>query len=297
MSKRPCSSQASKSEIEIKRQKRSNSSPSNEVSADDKVVLNVLLNCEETKSSETKQVHFQSLPTTPLEIKKKIEEDFSIPSCVQTLHYQSMILKDSDQLQHTHFRSGDTVTIDYPIEAECEVVQKVIKWLKELLDLLNSIKENISSLDIKERDLLMSSNIHKIKNLVQVGDRNGIIANLSVSLFDSCGDKVKETNRFYFQQEGGLDTLMKVYSILVSREWGDLGMDKMYHGYLEGKCSLAVCNYIASVTIAFRSHVIRLGGLEMCTTTLLRRRLRRGDNIHNTTIYNTLHHALFAILK
>ena len=77
MSKRPSSSFA---ETGIKRQK------------EDHVVLNVLLNCELSKSSETKQAHFQSLPTTPLEIKKKIEEDFSIPSCVQTLHYQSMIL-------------------------------------------------------------------------------------------------------------------------------------------------------------------------------------------------------------
>ena len=50
-------------------------------------------------------------------------------TCVQTIHYQSMILKDSDQLQHTHFRSGDTFNVDYPIEAECEVVQSVIKWL------------------------------------------------------------------------------------------------------------------------------------------------------------------------
>ena len=109
----------------------------------DKTVLNVLLNCEQTKSSQTKQVHFQSLPTTLLEIKKKTKEDFSIPSCFQTLHYQSMILKDSDQLQHT--RSGDTFTVDYPIEADCKMTQTVIKWLKELLIKLNSIEENISS--------------------------------------------------------------------------------------------------------------------------------------------------------
>lgn len=96
----------------------------------------------------------------------------------------------------------------------------------------------------------MSSNIQKIKNLVQVGDMDGIIGDLCVSLFASSGDK-KEMNRIYFQQEGGLDMLMKVYNILVSKEWGDLGIDKKYHSYLEGKCSLAVCNYVATVT--FRS--------------------------------------------
>ncbi len=109
-------------------------SPRKKAPAEDKIVLNVLLNCELTKYSETKQIHFKSLPTSPLEVRKKIEEDFSIPSCIQTLHYQSVILKDSDQLQNTHFRSGDTFTVDYPIEAECEMVQDVLKWLKELFE-------------------------------------------------------------------------------------------------------------------------------------------------------------------
>ena len=159
-------------------------SPGKEVPAEDEVVLNVLLNCEVTKSSETKQVHFKSLPTTPLEIKKKIEEDFSIPSCVQTLHYQSMILKDSDQLQHTHFRSGDMFTVDYPIEAECEMAQNIIKWLKELLELLKSVDENVTSPD-EENVLLMSSKFQRVRNLILRGERDDTINVLSLTLFFS----------------------------------------------------------------------------------------------------------------
>ena len=121
-------------------------------------------------------LHFQSLPTTPLEIKKKIEEDFSIPSCVQTLHYQSMILKDSDQLQHTHFRSGDTFTVDYPIEAECEMVQNVYKWLKELCDLLESIEEHTLSPDEEK-------NLKKIENLIIEGEEDDTIKALVLIFF------------------------------------------------------------------------------------------------------------------
>ena len=135
------------------------------IAEEDQVVLNVLMNCEETKSSKTKQVHFKSLPTAPLEIKKKIEEDFSIPSCIQTLHYQSMILKDSDQLQHTHFRSGDTFTVDYPIEADCKIAQNVLKWLNQLYDLLKSIEECVSFSD-EEHDLLLSSNFQEMRSLM-----------------------------------------------------------------------------------------------------------------------------------
>ena len=261
---------------------------------DNKVVLNILLNCEETRLSETKQVHFKSLPTTPLEIKKKIEEDFSIPSCVQTLHYQSMTLKDSDQLQHAHFRSGDTFTVDYPIEAECEMAQNVIKWLKKLHEVLWSIKESISFGD-KEKDLLMSSNNQKIESLILEGNRSDAIRDISVTLFSPYGDKKKMMNHFYFHQEGGLDLLMKVYGMVVNKEWGDLGIDKEHHIFLERKCSMAVANYVETTPLC--RQVVQLGGLEMCTTTLLRRQLWGDDVILDTHMYNLLGYAHIALCK
>ena len=259
---------------------------------DTTIVLNVSLDCEQTKSSETKQVHFKSLPTTPLEIKKKIEEDFSIPSCIQTLRYQSMILKDSDQLQDTHLRSGDTFTVDYPMEADCKMIQNVIKWLKELHELLKSIEENISFPD-EENDLLMSSNVRKIEDLILVGEKDGIIEALAYTLFSTRKDK-KLMNRFYFQWEGGLDMLMKVYGILISKKWGDVGIEENFHIHLENVCSTAVCNFS---TLQFQRQVIQLGGLEMCTTALLRKRVGGDESTLTPRIYETLDSALTALLK
>ena len=260
---------------------------------EDKVVLNVLLNCELTKSSETKQVHFKSLPTTPLEIKKKIEEDFSIPSCVQTLHYQSMILKDSDQLQHTHFRSGDTFTVDYPIEAECEMVRNVIKWLKELYEVVKSIEENISSPD-EESNHLISSNFRKIQNLIQEGDRDDTIAALSLTLLLPYTNKVKLMNKFYFQLEGGLDTLMKIFGILVNNEWGALGIDRESHVYLEHICSHTVSNF--GQTHPLLCQIVHLGGLEICTTMLLRRKSWGAEYISND-LFSNLDYSLSVLSK
>jgi hypothetical protein len=281
MSKRPTSSShANLSDTEIKRQK------------EDQVVLNVLLNCELTNSSETKQVHFQSFPTTPLEIKKKIEEDFSIPSCVQTLHYQSMILKDSDQLQHTHFRSGDTFTVDYPAEAECDMIQNVLKWLKELCDLLKCVDERSLSPD-EEKNILFSSSLifQKIENLIMEGEENDIIEALSLSLFYPYGDKKKLMNSFYFRQEGGIDMLVEVYAIVVSKEWGQLGIDNRLHIYLEGKCSQAINNYAETTPLC--RQIVQLGGLETCTKALLRRQLwgSGDDGTLDNLVYTTLRNA------
>ena len=246
-------------------------SPGKEVPSEDKVVLNILLNCELTKTSETKQVHFESFPTTPLEIKKKIEEDFSIPSCVQTLHYQSMILKDSDQLQRTHFRSGDTFTVDYPIEADCEIAQNAMKWLKELHDLLKSIEDNGSPSN-EDGDLLISSNLHKIDSLIREGEKDQTIGTLYKVLFLPFDSKKKLMNCFYFHQEGGLDVLMKIYGILVSKEWGDLGIKKGFHIYLESVCSLTINSYARSFLL--KRQVVQLGGLEICTAALLKTQLQ-----------------------
>ena len=259
---------------------------------EDQVVLNVLLNCEVTKTSETKQVQFQSLPTTPLEIKKKIEEDFSIPSCVQTLHYQSMILKDSDQLQHTHFRSGDTVTVDYPIEAECKMAQNVIKWLRQLYDVLKSIEERISS-PHTAKDL--SSICRKLKHLLLMGENDNTIETLSVSLFCPRREEKKMMNRSYFHQEGGLEVLMKVYGILVSKEWGNLGFDKKYHVYLERKCCRAVVNYGRS--FRFKRQIVQLGAVEMYATTLLRKQLQGDDGTLDSVIYTMLMCAAYGFSK
>jgi hypothetical protein len=262
----------------------------------DQFVLNVFLNCEVTKTSEIKQVHFQSLPTTPLEIKKKIEEDFSIPSCVQTLHYQSMILKDSDQLQHTHFRSGDTVTVDYPIEADCKVIQNVIKWLKELSELLKSIEEvEKSSSSDEESDQLKSSNIHKIITFLLKGEGDGTVDALTRSLFFPYGDKTKLMNKFYFQQECGMDMLMKIYDILVRKELSDPGLDSESQiiMYLEHTCCDAIWGYVE--TFSLRRQVVKLGGLEMSTTTLLRRRLVEDGSTLDTRVYNTLRSARYVV--
>ena len=284
MSKRPSSSFA---ETGIKRQK------------EDLVVLNVLLNCELSKSSETKQAHFQSLPTTPLEIKKKIEEDFSIPSCVQTLHYQSMILKDSDQLQNTHFRSGDTFTVDYPAQAECKVIQKVIQWLKELYELLKSIEENLSCSDKveseEEHDQLMTSLVSKIEDVIDEGENSGLIEALSATLFAPWGDKEKLTNCFYFQQEGGVNVLTKIYGILVDKEWGDLGIDGEDHMYLEGVYCQSITNYGHTSTLL--REVVQLGGLEMCMKTLLRRQLRGDECDPNGQTYDVLVNSLSLLWK
>ena len=96
-------------------------------------------------------------------------------------------------------------------------------------------------------------------------------------------------NGLYFRQEGGVDVLMKVYAIVVSKEWGELGIDSGLHMHLERGCSQAVANYAETVPLC--RHIVQLGGLEMCITTLLRRQLWGDDGILDNDVYATLRNA------
>ena len=182
-------------------------------------------------------------------------------------------------------------TVDYPMEAECELTQTVIQWLKELCELLKSIDK----IPGEESDLLMASNFRKIEDLIIKGERGGILRGLSVSLFSPFGDKKTLMNKFYFQQEGGLNMLMKVYGVLVSKEWGKLGIDKNLHIHLEIHCCQATCNY--AETSSLKRQVYQLGGLEMSIATLLRRRLQGNRKVLDTVIHATLEVAVYTMGK
>ena len=205
-----------------------------------------------------------------------------------------MTLRDSDQLQRTQFRSGDTFTVDYPIEAECEMTTNVVKWLKELHDLLKLVEESISFPD-KRDDLLVSSNARKIENLILEGEKDGIPVALTATLFKPLEDKKKLMNQFYFHNQGGPDVLMKIYGIVTSKKWGDLGADKRLHIYLEQMCSMAICNY--GDPFPLRQQIIHLGGVEMCTTSLLRRKMQGDSTVLDTQIHKALRSALFALCR
>ena len=260
----------------------------------DTVLLNIVLSCELTKSSETKQLYFKSPPSTPLAIKKRIEEDLSIPSCVQTLRYQSVILKDSDELQHTHFRSGDTFTVNYPTKGNCEMVKSVIQWLRDILELFQAIEE-VDSLPDKEKDPLLSTHLRKTEDLILSGERNGTLFDLCNNLFCPWKDKRTYVNQLHFHHEGGLDVLMKVYGLLVSKDWGDFGIDSESHLHLERHCVDAITNYTQTSPLC--RQVIQLGGLEMCLKTLLRKKVGRSEIYHGSLIQTVIESALYAVCK
>lgn len=270
-----------------------------EVLSENATVLNIVLDCELSKSSETRQIRFDSSPTTPLDIKEKVEEEFSIPSCIQTLHYQTVLLRDSDNLrQHTHFRSGDTFNVHYLTKGDCSRVHAVIEWLKGLLGLLQAIKTSESSADDANKAIALGHLFVRTEDLILSGMRDGVAQDLCLHLFYPWKDKRTYVNKLDFHHKGGLDVLMKVYDLMVEKDWGDIGINSEFHLYLECLCSQAVANY--TQTFMLRRQIVQLGGLEMCIKTLLRRKVRRNGGCvirPDSLMKSALEIALYAVCK
>ena len=159
---------------------------------------------------------------------------------------------------------------------------------------MNAVEETISSSN-EEDNQLMPSLVAKIEDLIAEGENFDLIEALSGTLFSPWGEKEKLINCLYFQQEGGIDVLMKVYGILVSKEWGELGIDEEYHMYTEVVCCRAIFNY--GHTNALLRQVVQMGGLEMCMKTLLRRQFRGDECNPDSQEYSGLFYSLSLLCK
>ena len=98
----------------------------------DSTVFHLQLNCTSRKSTDSKILSLNSFPNSTLELKQAIESNFSIPICVQSVSYQLAPLSDGDSLLERRIRSGDTLSVSYLCEADCQLIREVIEWLKNV---------------------------------------------------------------------------------------------------------------------------------------------------------------------
>lgn len=166
---------------------------------EESVEFHLQLNCTSRKASENKTLTLSSFPASVLELKKAIEAKFSIPACVQSVSYQLAPLTNKDSLKKNCIRSGDTLSISYLCEAECRLIDEVIKWLRS------------SSLAVRcggaSADELIWRGIHA-----------GYLETLPIELFDWLSPKAY-SNKLYFESVGGLTVLVNLYRYLAGRKW------------------------------------------------------------------------------
>ena len=107
---------------------------SSSTTQDEDITFKLQLNCIARKSSKIQTLRLNPFSPAVQDIKKAIESEFSIPTCVQTLRYQSMTLPDEGSLLDAcgYIRMGDVLTVDYSCEADVTKINTIITWIQRV---------------------------------------------------------------------------------------------------------------------------------------------------------------------
>ena len=226
----------------------------------------VELVCEERKTTEVKILTLESQPRIFLDVKNAIEEEFSIPVCVQTLLHQSNPVADSDTLESCYVRSGDTFQVTYPIEGECEKALEVETWLRQLADTFRShitVKETSPEGTLFQLD---KTGYPLCADLMSGYYYTSLARELSLNLVFPWTNRTKYVNKLHLDSHGVVEVAMFVYECV---QCARIANTPLVRGnFLETVCALFVANF--AQTFPLRRRIVEHGGLEYSVRTFLR---------------------------
>ena len=193
----------------------------------------------------------------------QIEKECNIPSCVQSLVFDTHTLTDDMRLDVLKIRSGDTIRVNYHSDADCKEITQIINWLEMLVDALRM--ENPSH---------MCGISNSLDQIILVGIQAEFIEDLAFEFFFPWLNARKYANKLHFVENSGVDIIMELYSLVQRQAWKNslLKLKYMEYGILRVLWNL-------SETFALRRIIVQHGGLEMCMKSLLRKKLEKGEEI------------------
>ena len=198
------------------------------------VSFNFHLLCTSRKVSSTstssRTISLAKLPESVGELKEVIQNEFNIPVYDQKLSLECSLMEDGESLDFYRLKDGDQITVEYTGKAQVECVFLLIAALREALDFLKYIENELKSqLESTSFDF-----------------RSPMSDTLRVKDIDQCAQQLvsgddKMSNAKFFLKNGGLHLIEEIHTILLGQPWHEVyHMDLMY---LE-KCLLAILHII-----------------------------------------------------
>lgn len=236
------------------------------------IFYNIELFCSEANTTQQKEMTFpeESPPTTVADIKARVEEDYSIPVCLQRLSYESHdhFLSDDTVLETERIRTGDTFHITYSSEGDCEEIKKVVSWFGLVRDFL-----------VAEDPTLSNPPSYEFQDLLISGINEEFIENLAYKYLFPWLNARKFANKLHFVQCGGLDVVMDVYAALHHHPWNECVLKLKYVEY-----GILRILWNLSETFELRRLIMcHNNGLHLCIKSLLRQKLEEGKEIIDST--------------
>ena len=160
----------------------------------------LVLILQDTKGkSEAETIQVDSAATVNA-LKYLIQDKFCIPRCCLKLHFESLELRDGDNLASYSFREKDVVHVGYETRADIHEVLNALNGLRRLVNMLmessNTVTFNMAIVNTLPANVVM---------LNQLGER--YFAKFSTDKYYS--------NMAFFITNEGLDMLLKAHQLLL----------------------------------------------------------------------------------
>lgn len=233
------------------------------------VFFHLELSCMETSLSSNHTVSFPDLPKTVSSVKEKVEDQFSIPVCVQSLSYETNLLSDDTRLEQFKIRSGDKFVVKYSSEGDCKGINEIVSWFGIVRTYVLAEDPSISH---------PSSEV--FEDILTLGIDKEHIEKMAFEYLFPWLDARKYANKLHFVHCGGLDMVMDIYEAILDHPWETcvLKLKYMEYGILRILWNL-------SETFELRRLILRQNniGLSLCIKSLLRQKLEEGEAIEDLT--------------
>ena len=198
------------------------------------ITFHVILNCTATKTSKEKTLHLEQAPETVSEIKEQIQRKFKVPSCCQTLYFESFLLREGESLYAYHIRDEDVLHVDYNSEADIEEVLDIISTMRKMIPFIVSIQPELSSESIsQEFDTRIVQNVKDIQ-----------VESLSSKYFVPFASERADANRLLFMHNEGLEVMHELHIMLLKQPWRKTPREMQY---LEHAILYTLANLSASI--------------------------------------------------
>ena len=155
-----------------------------------------------------KSLTFSQYPQTGLDVKRRVQDKFNIPLCLQTIYFNSFVLEDNQELRNIHLREGDTLTVSYTTHGDLSAVQDIINAITTVSGQLESIRQSVldGRLTQQEYDQVLDYDF---------------VYHINESFVRKTPDIIR-VHHLYFIHNFGADVFLKVKRLLAEIPWEKL---------------------------------------------------------------------------
>ncbi len=197
------------------------------------ILLNLILKRLPSESVEngTLEILGELDSATVWDLKRLIQQKFSIPRCFQKLYYDERILLDENTTLSQHWiREDDAVVVEYDTTAD---VDKMLELIKYIIEVEKAVKLNINQW------CFAPVNVPKMFSTGITNDISNIIQNYCM------GRTLRyRANRHVFACNGGCQHLVGLYKLVLDRSYADLPFFlRQLEGLLVRAVGITLTNY------------------------------------------------------